>query len=114
MKAKRPARLRSSSLSARWRSRAARRCHGRRHAGRGSGNVLDEALCVGRTAASFPAADEDYFRDTDYGVTKDMYPWVGECLLATLADVLGSSWTKETEKAWTDAYGAICSLMLAE
>jgi hypothetical protein len=71
MKAKRPARLRSSSLSARWRSRAARRCHGRRHAGRGSGNVLDEALCVGRTAASFPAADEDYFRDTDYGVTKD-------------------------------------------
>jgi hypothetical protein len=27
-------------------------------------------LCVGREAASFPAADEDYFRDMDYGVTK--------------------------------------------
>jgi hypothetical protein len=39
--------------------------------GRGGGNVLDEALCVGRTAGSFPAADEDYFRDMDYGVTKD-------------------------------------------
>jgi len=39
--------------------------------GQGSGNVLDEALCVGRTADSFPAADEDYFRDMDYGATKD-------------------------------------------
>ena len=39
--------------------------------GRGGGNVLDEALCVGRMAGSFPAADEDYFRDMDYGVTKD-------------------------------------------
>src|SRR5207253_1645408 len=38
--------------------------------GHGSGAVLDEALCVGRTADSFPAADEDYFRDMDYGVTK--------------------------------------------
>lgn len=39
--------------------------------GRGSGKVLDEALCSGRAAESFPAADEDYFRDMDYGVTKN-------------------------------------------
>jgi hemoglobin-like flavoprotein len=52
-------------------------------------------------------------KHVDYGVTKEMYPWVGECLLATLADALGSSWTKETEQAWKEAYGAICSLMLA-
>lgn len=39
--------------------------------GSGSGHVLDEALCVGRTAESFPAADEDYFRDMDYGATKN-------------------------------------------
>src|ERR1700682_2661215 len=38
--------------------------------GHGSGQVLDEAMCVGRDAGSFPAADEDYFRDMDYGVTK--------------------------------------------
>jgi hypothetical protein len=37
--------------------------------GRGSGKILDEAMCVGRTAESFPAADEDYFHDMDYGVT---------------------------------------------
>ena len=34
-----------------------------------SGHVLDEASRAGRTAASFPAADEDYFRDADGGGT---------------------------------------------
>jgi hypothetical protein len=31
------------------------------------GSVKDEALMVGRTAESFPAADEDYFKDMDGG-----------------------------------------------
>ena len=39
--------------------------------GQGSGNVLDEAQCAGITAANLPAADEDYFRDMDYGATKN-------------------------------------------
>src|SRR5882762_10840751 len=30
-----------------------------------SGTVQDEARAAGRTAASFPAADEDYFHDMD-------------------------------------------------
>ena len=34
-----------------------------------SGQVLDEARAAGRDAASFPAADEDYFHDMDGGVT---------------------------------------------
>jgi hypothetical protein len=38
--------------------------------GHGSGFVLDEAKCVGRAPESFPAADEDYFRDMDYGATR--------------------------------------------
>ena len=38
---------------------------------RGPGKVVDEANCVGRTAESFPAADEDYFRDMDYGFSKN-------------------------------------------
>lgn len=38
--------------------------------GTDAGRIKDEALCVGRTAESFPAADEDYFRDMDYGATK--------------------------------------------
>jgi hypothetical protein len=33
------------------------------------GHVLDEARRAGRTAASFPAADEDYFHDMDRGIS---------------------------------------------
>ena len=32
------------------------------------GTVLDEAMRVKRTAASFPAADEDYFKQMDGGI----------------------------------------------
>ena len=32
------------------------------------GTVLDEAMTVGRKADSFPAADEDYFKDMDGGI----------------------------------------------
>ncbi len=39
--------------------------------GTGAGNIKDEALCVGRTAETLPGADEDYFQDMDYGVSKD-------------------------------------------
>ncbi len=33
-----------------------------------AGEVLDEARAAGRTPASFPAADEDYFREMDGGI----------------------------------------------
>jgi hemoglobin-like flavoprotein len=49
----------------------------------------------------------------EYGVTPEMYGWVGGALLATLGDVAGDAWTDELKGAWTDAYGAITSLMLA-
>ena len=48
-----------------------------------------------------------------YGVTREMYDWVGASLLATLAEVAGSAWTPELQAAWAEAYGAIVSLMLA-
>ena len=35
------------------------------------GQVKDEAMAAGRMGESFPAADEDYMADMDYGVTKD-------------------------------------------
>jgi hemoglobin-like flavoprotein len=46
-----------------------------------------------------------------YGVTPEMYGWVGACLLAALAEAAGKDWSPEAEKAWTEAYGAIVSLM---
>jgi len=36
-----------------------------------SGEVLDEAMTVGRGPESFPGADEDYFHAMDYGVTEN-------------------------------------------
>jgi hemoglobin-like flavoprotein len=42
-----------------------------------------------------------------------MYDWVGECLLATLAELAGEAWTPAVAAAWTDAYGAISGLMKA-
>jgi hemoglobin-like flavoprotein len=48
-----------------------------------------------------------------YGVRPEMYAYVGECLLATLAEIAGSAWTPAVERAWTDAFGAIRDLMLA-
>lgn len=47
-----------------------------------------------------------------YGVTREMYDWVGECLLATLAEVAGPKWTPELAAQWAEAYGVIVSLML--
>ena len=38
------------------------------HAGEAAPGVLDEAKQAGRDAASFPPADEDYFRGMDNGV----------------------------------------------
>ena len=47
-----------------------------------------------------------------YGVTAEMYNWVGESLLVTIARVAGNDWNQELEEAWTNSYGAIVSLML--
>jgi hypothetical protein len=51
-------------------------------------------------------------RHKSYGVSAEMYPWVGECLLATLAEVAGKDWSPALAAAWTEAYGAISGLML--
>ena len=48
-----------------------------------------------------------------YGVTREMYDWVGECLLATLALAAGDDWSPRLERAWADAYGAVRDGMLA-
>jgi hypothetical protein len=62
--------------------------------GEGAGNILDEALCVGRKAESFPSADEDYFRDMDYGLTKD-----SEAVAAALEPYVSGLSPKEAVEA---------------
>jgi hemoglobin-like flavoprotein len=42
-----------------------------------------------------------------YGVKPEMYPWVGEALIATLREACGDAWTADAERAWSDAYASL-------
>jgi hemoglobin-like flavoprotein len=50
---------------------------------------------------------------TSYGVTNEMYAWVGDALLATLAEACGDAWSPAAEAAWRAAYAALVAEMLA-
>jgi hemoglobin-like flavoprotein len=52
-------------------------------------------------------------KHTAYGVTLEMFDWVGDALLRTLAEILGEDWTPGVARAWGDAYAAISQLMVA-
>jgi hemoglobin-like flavoprotein len=52
-------------------------------------------------------------KHSSYGVTSEMYDWVGESLVATLASANGDHWSAELAAKWQEAYGTIASLMLA-
>lgn len=52
-------------------------------------------------------------RHVNYGISHEMYGWVGAALLATLAEVAGPAWSDQLASAWGAAYGAIVDLMLA-
>lgn len=48
-----------------------------------------------------------------YGVTPEMYPWVGDALLATLREACGEAWTADAERAWTETYTAMTRAILS-
>lgn len=48
-----------------------------------------------------------------YGVTEEMYPWVGDALIDALRACCGSAWSDEAERAWRQAYAAMTQAMLA-
>ena len=50
-------------------------------------------------------------KHVSYGVRDEMYEWVGDSLLTTLAEIAGDNWTPELAAAWADAYAAIAGLM---
>ncbi len=47
-----------------------------------------------------------------YGVTPEMYDWVGTALLETLSQAAGGEWSPEHGAAWGDAYSAIAGMMV--
>jgi hemoglobin-like flavoprotein len=50
-------------------------------------------------------------RHRGYGVTDEMYAFVGEALLDTLQEALGGEFTPEVEQAWRGAYTMISTAM---
>lgn len=52
-------------------------------------------------------------RHVGYGAKPAHYDAVGENLLAVLGECAGPAWTPQVKQAWTDAYGAIKTIMLA-
>ena len=47
-----------------------------------------------------------------YGVTPEMYDWVQDALISTLAHVLGPAWSIELDRNWREAYRRIKEAML--
>lgn len=47
-----------------------------------------------------------------YGVTEEMYAWVGDALIATLEEACGEAWTSEAETGWKIAYGSLAGKIL--
>jgi NAD(P)H-flavin reductase/hemoglobin-like flavoprotein len=47
-----------------------------------------------------------------FGVVPEHYAPVGEALLATLADFLGSEWTEQLAQDWVEAYGLVAKVMI--
>lgn len=67
---------------------------------------LEDGAWLGDTLRALGA------KHVDYGVTEEMYPWVGDALIATLAEVAGDTWTPRVAKAWEEAYAAMAELMI--
>ena len=88
--------------------------------GRHSGVRQEKMLAEALTAVIDHLEDAPWLTNTlmglgakhaGYGVTDEMYAWVGDSLLATLAEVEGAGWTPQVKQAWVRAFGAIASLM---
>jgi nitric oxide dioxygenase len=45
-------------------------------------------------------------------IIPEMYPVIGECLLAAMKDVLGDAATPEMLEAWEEAYGALAEILI--
>ena len=90
--------------------------------GRNMRNVQERMLTEALVTVLDRLQDAEWFahtlqalgeRHARYGVTDEMYGWVGECLLAALAESAGADWTPAMSASWSEAYGAIAATMQA-
>jgi hemoglobin-like flavoprotein len=90
--------------------------------GRNPRNTQEKMLTEALVAVLNRLEDGEWFTRTletlgekhvAYGVTDEMYGWVGESLLAALAEAAGPEWTAAMNESWSAAYGAIATTMQA-
>lgn len=67
---------------------------------------VDDPEWLGRELQNLRTAHDGY------GVTDEMYPWVGEALLDTLREALGSDFTSDVERNWREAYALLTDAIL--
>jgi hemoglobin-like flavoprotein len=60
-----------------------------------------------------PAIEALGRRHAGYGVRPEHYETVGAALLWTLGQGLGEAFTSDVERAWTQAYSTLASVMIA-
>jgi hemoglobin-like flavoprotein len=89
--------------------------------GRSSSERQEKMLAEALVAVLDHLEDAPWLHDTlfalgakhvGYGVTDEMYGWVGSSLLHTLAEVSADAWTPRVEEAWVAAYEIISRTML--
>jgi nitric oxide dioxygenase len=68
---------------------------------------------LGRFESILPAVQQLAVRHVDWGVRPAHYTTVGEALLWTLGQGLGSAFTPEVDAAWRAGYTALSGVMLA-
>jgi hemoglobin-like flavoprotein len=61
-----------------------------------------------------PAASALAKRHVEYGVKAEHYAPVGEALLWTLEQGLGTAWNQNLKECWAEAYGALSGFMITE
>jgi hemoglobin-like flavoprotein len=88
--------------------------------GRNSGEQQEKMLAEALVAVIDRLEDASWLEEklmamgakhVDYGVTDAMYPWVADALISAMAEVAAADWSPAHQQAWTDALGAIASLM---
>ena len=69
---------------------------------------------LGNLESILPAASALAKRHVSYGAEPAHYPVVGDALLWTIEQGLGSAWTPQIAAAWTSAYTTLSGYMIGE
>ena len=80
---------------------------GRKQANQLAAAVYAYALHIDELEKLSKAVEQIAKAHVNTKIIPEMYPVIGECLLAAMKDVLGDAATPEVLEAWEEAYGAL-------